>query len=323
MSLRWIVVLLVAVAGCSSPPASDRAAGHTGADAVGPAPQEHPADDPHAPLPRPGSVEAPPPLKAGEPINDRATYRFLAGQGEKLVRAGRTLTDWVGRLDRRSCQLKRPSPSRRRLSVAEIARRAEPAVAIVGTFYHCEKCSRLHMATAAGFFLNESGALATCRHVLATHNDHGRGVVVLTRDGRLCPVRGILAADPVNDLLILQVEGQGFTPLPLSDQAPPGSPVTVVSHPQNRFYLVTTGVVARHATQQRRGRTVDWIAITADFARGSSGAPVCNESGAVVALVNNTESIYYSTDNGEQKNLQMVVKNCTPAAALMRMILLK
>ena len=51
------------------------------------------------------------------------------------------------------------------------------------------------------------------------------------------------------------------------------------------------------------------IAITADFAKGSSGAPVFNEFGAVIGSVNNTQSTYYSEKNGVKNNLQMVFKN--------------
>jgi hypothetical protein len=58
------------------------------------------------------------------------------------------------------------------------------------------------------------------------------------------------------------------------------------------------------------------MAVTAEFAKGSSGAPICNASGAAVGVVNNTESIYYSVEDGHQKNFQMVVRNCTPASAL-------
>ncbi len=281
---------------------------------------ERPVEDIHAPRPRTGPNNPAAPPKTGEPINDKAVYRFLEIEGEKMVKAGHTLTSWKAQLDRKSCALKLPAAGRRSLTVAEIARRAESSVAIIGTFYLCGKCSNLHMGTASGFFLNESGALATSRHVLASYNDNGEGVVVLTRDGRLCPVREVLAADTVNDLVVLQVEGKGFTPLPLSTEAALGSPITLVSHPENHFYTLTTGVVSRRSTSRGRRGVVEALSITADFAKGSSGAPVCNDLGAVIGLVNNTQSIYYETDRGRQENLQMVVKNCTPASALLALI---
>lgn len=63
------------------------------------------------------------------------------------------------------------------------------------------------------------------------------------------------------------------------------------------------------------------MTITADFAKGSSGCPVLDECGAVVGIVNNTESIYYDDDGKKkQTDLQMVVKNATPSWAVRPMI---
>lgn len=277
-------------------------------------------DELHAPRPRSGPLNPPAPPKAGEPVNDKATIRYLEVEGLKLVDEHKTLTEWRGDLGRKTCQIKLPSAGTRKLSVEEAARRAELAVVIVGTFYLCNKCANTHLATASGFFLNDSGALATCRHVLGEGMGKERGVVVLTRDGRLCAVKDVLAADPLNDLLILLVEGKGFTPLPLSTKADIGAPVTLVSHPENHFFTLTTGVVSRRSAQRRKDGIVEFLSITAEFAKGSSGAPVCNESGAAIGLVNNTESIYYNVERGLPVNFQMAVKNCTPAQALLGMI---
>jgi serine protease Do len=277
-------------------------------------------DDLHSTPSSSGMLNRPAPPRLGEPINDKAVFRFLEAEGAKLLEAKRTLRDWQGRLGRKTCSLELAPPGAQKLTPAEIGGRAEAAVAVIGTFYLCGKCSHLHMATATGFFLNETGALATCRHVLASYNENGRGVVVLTRDGRVCPVRGVLAADPVHDLLVLQVEGSGFPALPLATNAPPGSPVTLVSHPENHFYMLTTGVVSRHGVQRRAEGLYRFLTITADFAKGSSGAPVCNESGGVIGLVDNTESIYYTIDHGQQNNLQMVLKNCSPSTALLELV---
>ncbi len=277
-------------------------------------------DDLHAPSPRGGMLNPPAPPRLGEPINDKATFRFLEAEGAKLMATAQTLSEWKDQLGRRTCSLKLPSAGSHRLTPAELGQRMEAAVAVIGTFYLCDKCSRVHMATASGFFLNASGALATCRHVLAAYSANGKGVAVLTRDGRVRPVRAVLAADPLHDLLVLQVEGKDFKPLPLSTDAPPGAPVMVVSHPESHFYVLTTGVVARHGVQRRDDGLRHFLTITADFAKGSSGAPVGSASGAVIGIVNNTESIYYSTEHAQQNNLQMVVKNCMPAQALLEIV---
>jgi serine protease Do len=260
------------------------------------------------------------PPRLGEPVNDKALRQFLEAEGKKLVEAGHTLGDWGGKLRRKSAVLTLPASSSRKLTPARLRQRVEPAVVVVGVFYLCDKCSNTHLATASGFFLNESGALATCRHVLASYSKQGKGVVVLTRDGRLCPVREVLAVDPLHDLVVLQVEGKGFTALPLASEAWAGEPVMVVSHPENHFYMLTTGIVSRCGVERRPQGLYRFLTVTADFAKGSSGAPVCDEAGAVVGIVDNTESIYYTTDHEQQNNLQMVVKNCASAQALGDMV---
>jgi S1-C subfamily serine protease len=61
------------------------------------------------------------------------------------------------------------------------------------------------------------------------------------------------------------------------------------------------------------------MSITADYARGSSGSPVLDDSGAVVGMVADTRSIYYTIDHGAQQNLQMVVKECVPSASILKL----
>jgi S1-C subfamily serine protease len=63
------------------------------------------------------------------------------------------------------------------------------------------------------------------------------------------------------------------------------------------------------------------MTVTADYAKGSSGGPVFNETGEVVGMVSSTNSIYTESGPGQDKmtpkgQLQMVIRNCVPADAI-------
>jgi len=62
------------------------------------------------------------------------------------------------------------------------------------------------------------------------------------------------------------------------------------------------------------------MAVTADFAKGSSGGPLLDACGNVAGMVASTTSIYYGTEKGQKDNLQMVLKHCVPAASILKLI---
>ncbi len=256
--------------------------------------------------------------RKGEPINDRAVFAYLEREGLKLVNAGKLPTNLLAQLHRKRCALELAPAGRQPLSPAAIASQAEDSVKVLAKFYNCRRCSRVHFASASGFVLSSSGALATSLHALGQSNF--LGMAAMNRDGRLFPVREVLAADPLNDTAILQLEGEGFAPLPLSTQAPVGAPVTVLSHPSSHFFALTTGIVSRHVARPRPGGTTPFIAITAPFGVGSSGGPVFNEQGAVIGLANNTEPIYADHGDADHKVLQITLFNCTTAKAILDMV---
>ncbi len=202
--------------------------------------------------------------------------------------------------------------------VARVAQ-TESATVVFGAFQRAEK-KKVGFGTAGGgFFVSASGVCVTCRHVVS--DKAIKGMVAMARDGRVFPVKRVLASDPVEDVAVVQVElpeGGQVPVLGLADRRlPVGAPVFVVSHPDERFYMLTTGVVSRHTLWREKDGVAHFMSVTADFAKGSSGCPVIDEAGAVVGIVNNTESIYYNDDGRKkQLDLQMVVKNVTPVSAV-------
>ena len=227
--------------------------------------------------------------------------------------------DLLKQLDRKKCNIQLPKPGHQRLTAAETAQRYRKGVLVVSGLYKCKRCPKWHSGAASGFMLTEDGVFCTSYHVV--NNPDNDILVIMTGDGRVAPVEEVLAADKTADITILRAKGKGFTALPISTEAPLGSKVRVFSHPDRHFYVLSEGIISRkYLDNTREGGQRKMLSITADFAKGSSGAPVFNEFGAVVSSVNNTQSTYYTVKNGVKDNLQMVFKNTVSIHHLLNLI---
>ena len=143
----------------------------------------------------------------------------------------------------------------------------------------------------------------------------------MTPDGEVRPVVEVLAAHADADVAVLRVEGEGFTALPLRSGVRPGEPVHVLSHPDSAFWYFSSGNVARRTIRRERRRApVEMLEITADYARGSSGGPVVDSTGAVVGVAQATNSVYYDERGDAQENLQMVFKYVVPSEAILELV---
>jgi S1-C subfamily serine protease len=253
-------------------------------------------------------------------VNDQRILTALTDQLTKLWEGGQSvqIKKLQQQLSRKSCVLDLPPIPNARLNPASLYQQCKPGVLVAATLYKCPKCGRFHVNAASGFLVSASGVFATSYHVVDQADQATMGA--MTPDGKVWVVREVLAANKQDDVALLQLEGSGFHPLSLSSGDPIGSPVTVISHPDNNFYALTQGVISRNYLQDEKGVQSPRLGITADFAKGSSGAPVFNEFGCVIGMVCSTHSIYYNVENGQEKNLQMVIKSCVPAPSILKLI---
>ena len=116
-------------------------------------------------------------------------------------------------------------------------------------------------------------------------------------DGHVYPVQSVLAADTEADTCFLQIAANGLQPLPFRSGIRPGEKVYCLSNPGGFHFMFSEGIVAR--VNRRRDVAVDafgntnglmtrpmlYLNITAEFAPGSSGAAIVDESGNVVGQV--------------------------------------
>ena len=252
--------------------------------------------------------------------DDQILRNDLVRLGTALIEQGRAVDAklLVQQLARNRCPLDLPQPKRPATNRAELFRTAKDSIVVVGGVYKCKKCTKWHASLASGFVIASSGAVVTNYHVV--NNPITEAMVVMTADRRVFPVKAILAASRGDDLAILQVEAEGLTPLPVATSAAPVSAdVTVISHPVIHFYCCTSGIVSRYMKAGPADQQFESLVITADFARGSSGAPVLNGQGQVIAIVKSTDSVY-SESAQQQRNVQMVFKMCIPVRSLHKLI---
>lgn len=256
-------------------------------------------------------------------VDDAEIKRTLVSQATSLMDQGRTADSQTlaAQLNTNRCQLKLPEGDPGVGEAPQILAVARESVVVVSWLYKCAKCTRWHATTASGFVIGSEGVVVTNYHVVDSADN--QALVVMTADQHVYPVQRVLAADRAEDLAILKVDAQGLRPLSIAadpDAAPVGSAVTVISHPDSRFYCCTSGIVSRYTRIRSQGQLVRAMAITADYARGSSGAPVLNERGQVVGVVCSTESIYYTKSAQRQNDLQMVYRTCIPVASLAKLV---
>jgi serine protease Do len=224
-----------------------------------------------------------------------------------------------------------------------------PAVVVVGSIYKCGKCNDWHLGgMASGWLLSADGLVVTNHHVFGREATHRFGV--MTADGQVFAVTGVLAADEAGDAAIARIDTRGrrlpFLRLGVAPAC--GDEVAVISHPAGRFYSLTEGVVSRYHRQRQRPaadsaeaqsgdppgqeaappaagkpvRPAVWMSVTADYAIGSSGGPVFNPAGDVVGMVSRT----FSTRPVGRRSRpgtpgeQMVFKDCVSLDTLERLV---
>lgn len=218
-------------------------------------------------------------------------------------------------------------PRKKVLESAEIASILQPSFVAFASAYDCGKCHRAHLNTASGYIISEDGLIVTNYHVIegyiASKNGKNLAMSIRTSDGDVFLVNEIVSSYKDADLAIVKVDTKGkkLTALPLGNTAEVGDNVFVLSNPAPMINYFTTGKVARnYLSPISKTDKLPQTDITADYAAGSSGAPIVDQFGNLISTVSATRSIYY--DMQEQKNLQMVVKNTKPVVLLKELIAL-
>jgi len=189
------------------------------------------------------------------------------------------------------------------------------AVVVLGSVSKCEECPEWHMdGVSSGWLAGPDGLVATSYHVLDDEKAGHFGV--MAADGRVFPLTEVVAADRDGDAALVRFAGprETWPYLSLAEEVGPGDNVRVISHPDGRFYSLSSGIVSRlHRGMAEEGMDQRvWVSVTADFGGGSSGAPLLNDAGRVVGMVSSTQVLLAGGEEGREpsaEDVQMVFRD--------------
>lgn len=210
----------------------------------------------------------------------------------------------------------------------ELYELAKPAMVTVGIAYLCPRCSNSHISESSGYVIDPSGIVVTNYHVAAMYaniSDGNKplGLTVRMANGKIYAVKSVLACSKTNDLAIIKLatDGEKIPALPLAQAGKVGDDVYVLGHPKGMHYFFSKGIVTNkymeEAGEINKKFSREMMAISADYATGSSGGPVMDCCGNVIGTVSNTKMFTHSEMN---PSVQMVVKNTVPVESLWKLI---
>jgi S1-C subfamily serine protease len=234
-------------------------------------------------------------------IDDDAFADKVAEVSAKLLHANklRSLTALRREVQTKGCAVALAAVSHQELSPPDLCDRLRESTLAVGTYYKCPDCGGWHFNSSAGFVVAAEGIVCTCCHVLVAEDPDVTEAYLVAADseGRVFPVRSVVAADTESDTCFLKLDSPALKPLPISTGARTGEKVYCLSHPGGYFFMFTEGMVARlnlrrNDVLDERGKTnglltrpILFLNVTTEFAPGSSGAPLVDQAGNVVAQV--------------------------------------
>ena len=161
-----------------------------------------------------------------------------------------------------------------------------------------------------GFFVNESGHVLTCHHVVS-----GGSAQAQLAFGDCAETR-VLARDAANDLAILKCDVMKVAPLTFADPTTisEGQTVFALGHPLGLDFTVSRGVVS---SVNRIVRGVSFLQTDVALNPGNSGGPIVNERGEVLGVAN------WGFSEGRGLGFAVSVRHIFAFAAQLRVSLLR
>lgn len=190
-----------------------------------------------------------------------------------------------------------------KLTHAEIALQNENAIVIVNALLDDGSTK-----SATGFIVSSEGVIATASHITKKVK-----VLNLTfKNGTLSDEAQILAvsSNPDIDLSLLKISVSGLPSVNFqnSNTVTTGQEITVIGNPRRLQNTVTDGLISQI---RKISKTVNWFQISAPISPSSSGSPVFNDEGQVIAVA------LSSLKGADNQNINFAI----PSNYLMRLMI--
>ena len=236
-------------------------------------------------------------------------------------------------LDRRNFKLDLGAPRHDKISPPDLCDRLRQSTFSVGLLYRDTKTHDWEFNSAVGFVVGADGILCTNHHVASMTEEEadqkaGTYLIAADSDGKVFPVLEILASDPEADTAFIRIDAKDLKPLPIRPGVRPGERVFSMSHPEGEHYLFTEGIVARVAREHEyleadrdeskpSSRPLLFVNVTTEYAPGSSGGPVVDRSGNVIAQIQSISEP--ATDEKGVSELTAPVRTCVAAEEIIHL----
>jgi len=270
-------------------------------------------------------------------IDDDNYVDKIIAASAKLLEKGKLKSTEVLReeVSLKGFSLKSAKVSHEKLAPADLCERLRESTLAVGSYYKCPDCGDWHFNSSAGFVVGEGGIISTCCHVVVTEDEGVKEsyLIVADAEGRVFPVQSVVAADLESDTCFLKVNAAGLKALPLRTGVRPGERVYCLSHPGGYYFMFTQGMVAR--VNRKRDEMLDnhvqtnglmtrpllFLNVTSEFAPGSSGGPIVDEAGNVVAQVSSIAEAGESSSGDENgpASPSVPVRFCLASEEILRL----
>lgn len=176
------------------------------------------------------------------------------------------------------------------LELPELTARTRPSVVLL-TVYGPTGAKE---GTGTGFFVSGGGRIMTNHHVIAAASR----IEATLDSGKIVPIAGVVADDAARDLAIVQTSaGEGYPALSFAKETlRQGDEIIVLGSPHGFSGSLSVGIVSavRDKFVGEAGEpfsTAHWrVQITAAISAGSSGSPVMNRAGEIVAVAVGTRA---------------------------------